>query len=114
MPARLIINADDFGLTQGINRAIAELHQANALTSATLMATGAAFDDAVAFAHANPPLGVGCHVTLTDGAPVSPPQSIPTLVGPDGINFRPSLGAFVQAGLRGSISEKGHETYHST
>jgi predicted glycoside hydrolase/deacetylase ChbG (UPF0249 family) len=105
MPARLIINADDFGLTQGVNRAIAELHQAKALTSATLMATGAAFDDAVAHAHANPTLGVGCHVTLTDGIPVSSPQSIATLLGADGKTFRPSLGNFVQKLLRGKISE---------
>jgi predicted glycoside hydrolase/deacetylase ChbG (UPF0249 family) len=106
MPARLIINADDFGLTRGVNRAIAELHQANALTSATLMATGAAFDDAVALAHANPALGVGCHVTLTDGIPVSSPQSISTLLGADGKTFRPSLGNFVQMLIRGKISEE--------
>ncbi|MDQ2925048.1 MAG: ChbG/HpnK family deacetylase, partial [Acidobacteriota bacterium] len=40
MTARLIINADDFGQTRGINRAVAELHAAGALTSATLMANG--------------------------------------------------------------------------
>src|SRR5271154_4644382 len=84
MPPRLIINADDFGLTPGINRAIAELHQAGALTSTTLMATGPAFDDAVVMARANPTLGVGCHIVLTDGVPVSPPQTVPTLLGPDG------------------------------
>jgi predicted glycoside hydrolase/deacetylase ChbG (UPF0249 family) len=106
MAPRLIINADDFGLTPGVNRAIAELHQAKALTSATLMATGAAFDDAVAIAHANPTLGVGCHIVLTDGIPVSPPQSIPTLLGPDGKTFRPSLIDFLQALLRGTISEE--------
>jgi len=105
MPPRLIINADDFGLTPGVNRAIAELHQAQALTSATLMATGAAFDDAIAIAHANPALGVGCHVLLTDGTPVSPPKTIPTLIGPDGKNFRPSLIDFIQALLRGTIRE---------
>jgi chitin disaccharide deacetylase len=104
MPPRLIINADDFGLTPGINRAIAELHQAGALTSTTLMATGPAFDDAVATARANPTLGVGCHIVLTDGVPVSPPESIPTLVGPDRKTFRPSLIDFVQSLLRGKIS----------
>jgi len=104
MPPRLIINADDFGLTPGINRAIAELHQAHALTSTTLMATGPAFDDAVATARANPTLGVGCHIVLTDGVPVSPPESIPTLIGPDRKTFRPSLLDFVQALLRGKIS----------
>jgi chitin disaccharide deacetylase len=110
MPPRLIINADDFGLTPGVNRAIAELHQAHALTSATLMATGAAFEDAVAIAHANPTLGVGCHIVLTDGTPVSPPKSIPTLIGPDGKNFRPSLIDFIQALLRGSIREEEIES----
>jgi chitin disaccharide deacetylase len=105
MAARLIINADDFGLTPGVNRAIAELHQAKALTSATLMATGAAFEDAVAVAHANPTLGVGCHIVLTDGVPASSPERIPTLLGPDGKNFRPSLVDFVQALLRGKIRE---------
>ncbi|HEX3969304.1 MAG TPA: ChbG/HpnK family deacetylase [Edaphobacter sp.] len=104
MPSRLIINADDFGLTPGVNRAIAELHHAAALTSATLMATGPAFDDAVATAHANPTLGVGCHIVLTDGVPVSPPETIPTLLGPDRKTFRPSLIDFVQALLRGRIS----------
>ncbi|HEX4577297.1 MAG TPA: ChbG/HpnK family deacetylase [Edaphobacter sp.] len=105
MAPRLIINADDFGLTPGVNRAIAELHHANALTSATLMATGAAFDDAVAVAHANPTLGVGCHIVLTDGVPASSPQSIPSLLGPDGKSFRPSFLDFVQALLRGAIRE---------
>jgi predicted glycoside hydrolase/deacetylase ChbG (UPF0249 family) len=105
MAFRLIINADDFGLTPGVNRAIAELHRAGALTSATLMATGAAFDDALAIAHANPTLGVGCHVVLTDGVPASSPGSIPTLLGPDGKTFRPSLIDFVQALLRGLIRE---------
>lgn len=103
MAPRLIINADDFGLTHGINRAIAELHQANALTSATLMATGPAFDDAIAVARANPALGVGCHVVLTDGSPAAPPETIPSLLGSGGKTFRPSLFDFTQALLRGAI-----------
>jgi chitin disaccharide deacetylase len=106
----LILNADDFGLTPGINRAIGELHAAGVLTSTTLMAAGPAFDDAVAIAHAYPTLGLGCHIVLTDGVPVSPPESIPTLLGPQlpgqaGKSFRPSLLDFLQALLRGHISE---------
>ncbi len=103
MPARLILNADDFGLTRGINRAIAELHAAGALTSATLMANGPAFHHAVAIAHAHPTLGVGCHIVLTDGTPLSPPETIPTLLGPDGKTFRTSLAAFHLAVLRGNV-----------
>jgi predicted glycoside hydrolase/deacetylase ChbG (UPF0249 family) len=109
MAPRLIINADDFGLTPGINRAIAELHQARALTSATLMATGPALDDAVSISHANPTLGIGCHIVLTDGAPVSSPSDIPTLIDADGKNFRPSLPDFIQALLRGVIRESDIE-----
>ncbi|HZL25807.1 MAG TPA: ChbG/HpnK family deacetylase [Acidobacteriaceae bacterium] len=105
MASRLILNADDFGLTRGINRAIAELHAAGALTSATLMANGSAFDDAAAIARANPTLGVGCHVVLTDGTPLSAPETIPTLIGHDGKNFRASLGGFFFAAMRGKISE---------
>ena len=104
MPARLIINADDFGLTPGVNRAIEELHRAGALTSATLMATGPAFEAAVTIARRNPGLGVGCHVVLTDGMPVSHPDEIPTLLGADGKTFRPGLLDFAQAILRGQVS----------
>lgn len=103
---RLIINADDFGLTSGINRAIAELHRSRVLTSATLMATGPEFDEAVAIARANPSLGVGCHIVLTDGIPVSPPETIPTLLDEDGMSFRHSLANFIRALLRGHISEE--------
>jgi predicted glycoside hydrolase/deacetylase ChbG (UPF0249 family) len=105
MPARLILNADDFGLTPGINRAIGELSAARALTSATLMATGPAFDEAVAVARAHPKLGVGCHVVLTDGVPVSHPTAIPSLIGSDGRSFRASLLDFLRALMRGTIKE---------
>ena len=104
MPCRLILNADDFGLTAGINRAVEELHQASSLTSATLMATGPAFLDAVTIARRNPGLGVGCHVVLVDGMPVSPPETIPSLLGPDRRTFRPTLLDFIQAALRGAIN----------
>ncbi|MFC6647467.1 ChbG/HpnK family deacetylase [Granulicella cerasi] len=106
MSKRLILNADDFGLTHGINRAVEELHQAGALTSATLMANGPAFEDAVEIAQRNPGLGIGCHVVLTDGIPVSHPADIPTLLGPDGKTFRSSLVDFLLAVLRGRVSER--------
>ena len=106
MPPQLILNADDFGLTPGINRAVLELHQAGVLTSATLMATGPAFDEAAAFALANPSLGVGCHLVFVDGVPVSHPDAIPTLLGADRKHFRPSLYDFARAVLRKTIREE--------
>jgi chitin disaccharide deacetylase len=104
MPPSLILNADDFGLTPGINRAIAELHTAGALTSATLMASGPAFDDAIRIAHEHPTLGIGCHIVLTDGTPISPPETIPTLLGPNRKTFRASLGTFFRDALFGRIA----------
>lgn len=103
MPPRFIVNADDFGLTPGINRAIAELNDAGALTSATLMASANAFEDAVRAARAHPSLGVGCHIVLVDGTPVSDPAAIPTLLGPDRRTFRRSLSDFALAVMRGAI-----------
>ena len=76
----LIINADDFGLTSGINRAVTELHSSGVLTSTTLMARAGATSEAIGLALATPSLGVGCHVVLADGEPVLPPDEISTLV----------------------------------
>lgn len=90
---RLIVNADDFGLTSGVNRAIIELHKAGVVTSATLMARAAATDEAIELALANPTLGVGCHVVLTDGEPILPPKQIPSLVERSGSLYA-SLSAF--------------------
>jgi predicted glycoside hydrolase/deacetylase ChbG (UPF0249 family) len=102
---RLLINADDFGLTPGVNRAIAELHDAGCLLSTTLMATGAAFTDAVALAKARPTLAVGCHIVLTDGIPALPPADIPSLLGEDRMNLRPKLGAFIRDLMLGRLNE---------
>ena len=77
---QLIINADDLGLTVGVNRAVREAHVDGIVTSATLMASGAAFEDAVELARSVPRLSVGCHVVLVDGAPVSDHGSIQTLL----------------------------------
>lgn len=94
---RLIINADDFGLTRGVNRAVAELHQAGLLTSATLMANAAATGDAIEIARTTPSLGVGCHVVLLDGEPVlSPRTEIPALADPATGRLRPTLTQFLR------------------
>ena len=81
---RLIVNADDFGLTAGINRAIIECYRAGAVTSATLMVNGEAAVEAALLAADSTGLGVGLHLNLTSGRPTSPPENIPSLLGPDG------------------------------
>ena len=100
---RLILNADDFGLTAGVNRAVAALHRAGALTSATLMARADATDEAIAIARSMPTLGVGCHVVLVDGEPVLPAQALPMLVDQCTGRFQPTSGAFVQRLFTGRI-----------
>jgi hopanoid biosynthesis associated protein HpnK len=101
--SRLIINADDFGLTAGVNRAIIELYQAGVLTSTTLMARAAATGEAVEIARSTPSLGVGCHVVLVDGEPVLPTQEISTLASQGTGRFQPTLGAFLSRLLTGRI-----------
>lgn len=81
---RLIVNADDFGLTGGVNRGIIDCHRAGVVSSTTLMVNGEAAAAAAAAAASNPGLGVGLHLNITTGAPVLPPGAVPSLVGPDG------------------------------
>jgi predicted glycoside hydrolase/deacetylase ChbG (UPF0249 family) len=97
------VNADDFGLTSGVNRAIVELHQAGVLTSTTLMAKAAATEPAIALALQNPHLGVGCHIVLVDGEPVLPPREIPTLIDARTGCFPPKLTTFLRRLFTGRI-----------
>lgn len=102
---RLIINADDFGLTSGINRAIVEAHRAGTVTSATLMAGGRRFDDAIAIAHSCPSLGVGCHVVLIDGHPLKSRGDVPSLIESSASEprFRDSLASFAGSLMTGRV-----------
>lgn len=99
---QLILNADDFGLTRGVNEGVLRAHERGILTSATLMANSLAFDDAVARAKGAPTLGVGCHLVLVGGLSVSPPENIPTLVASDGRLPR-SLAQLVAKVSSGSV-----------
>jgi len=100
---RLIVNADDFGQTAGINRAVLELHKAGLLTSATLMARAAATDQAIEIARATPTLGVGCHIVLSDGEPVLPSALVPSLLNPSTNLFIQGLPVFLGRLLTGRI-----------
>lgn len=80
---RLIVNADDFGLTGGVSRGILEAHREGVVTSTTLMVNRAA-DTALLEALAASGLGVGLHVNLTLGRPISDPGRVPSLVDEDG------------------------------
>ena len=101
---RLIVNADDFGFTSGVNRAIVEAHSRGIVTSSTLMANGAAFAEAVELAIRNPQLGIGCHVVLIDGEPLLDPEKIPSLT--HSRRFRDSLKSFAARALSGRIADR--------
>jgi hopanoid biosynthesis associated protein HpnK len=81
---KVIVNADDFGLSPGVNRGIIAAFRDGVLSSTTLMANMPSFDEAVRLARANPGLGVGVHLSLIWGAPVTPAEKVPGLVGSDG------------------------------
>jgi predicted glycoside hydrolase/deacetylase ChbG (UPF0249 family) len=103
---KLIVNADDFGLTVGVNRAIVETHNGGVVSSTTLMANGPAFEDAVTVARSAPNLSIGCHVVLVDGKPVSPPDAVDTMLAIRSAQpgrFYSSLSAFAARAMLGGF-----------
>jgi hopanoid biosynthesis associated protein HpnK len=98
---RLIVNADDFGLTSGVNRAIIEGNQSGIVTSATLMANAKDSDDAIDLAKAQLSLKTGCHVVLIDGFPLA--ANLPSLTE-NSQHFRNSLKQFAVAAIRRQIA----------
>jgi hopanoid biosynthesis associated protein HpnK len=97
----LIVNADDFGYTSGVNRAIVEAHLRGVVTSSTLMANGAAFAEAAELAETLPKLSVGCHVVLTDGVPVLAAGQLPSLTTE--AHFRDGMVEFAGRAVAGSM-----------
>jgi len=100
---RLVVNADDLGLTTAVNDGIFDAHVHGILTSASLFANAPATADAIRRARSHPSLGIGAHLTLVDGTPTLPPTRIPTLVRGDQ-RFPPSWKPFIAACLRGRVS----------
>ena len=102
---RLIVNADDFGLTEGVNRGIREGHERGIVTSATLMACGKRFDQAASVARTLPRLSVGCHVVLVDGQPTANPSEISSLLLERTTAFRERLTSFAAKAASGRLDE---------
>lgn len=110
MKRELVVNADDFGLTPGVSRGIARAFDEGIVTSASLFAGHSGFDEAVRLAAERPGLGVGLHLNLTDGLPVSRPAEIPSLVDGEGrllgyraFSLRLLSGRLVRSELRREI-----------
>jgi hypothetical protein len=81
---RLIVNADDFGLTGGVSRGILRAHREGLVTSTTVLASLPAQPELDATAADSPGLGLGLHFNLTWGRPVSPAETVASLVDADG------------------------------
>ena len=110
MQRTLVVNADDLGLTAGINNGVFDAHDRGILTSASLMTNAPATVNAIRRLRSRPTLGIGVHLTLVDGAPMHLPDRVPTLLRDDG-RFYPSWKPFIVACLTGRVSmdEVEHE-----
>jgi hopanoid biosynthesis associated protein HpnK len=76
----LVVNADDFGLSPGINAGIIEGHKKGVVTSASIMVNSPAFEEAVKLAHAHEGLGIGVHLNVLRGKAILPRAEVPSLV----------------------------------
>jgi len=97
---RLIVNADDLGVSERVNEGIVLAHRSGIVTAASLMAVGRAFDHAVQCCRQAPELDVGVHLTLVAEAPLRQHRS--SLTGEDG-RLPPSVGVFLRRCLAGAI-----------
>ena len=118
---RLIVNADDFGLSHSVNEAVIHAHRDGVLTAASLMVNGPGWDEALKLAKENPGLGVGLHLTLLVGRSALPPEKIPGLVNSRGEFSNSPVGVgmnyFFKRGLREQLRAEIHaqfERFHST
>src|SRR5207245_1732960 len=96
-----------FGIASGVNRGVVEGHRNGVVTSATLMACGARFDEAVALAAQARKLSVGCHVVLVDGSPMLAGPRVSSLVVANSgfaLRFRESLVSFALLASTGRLN----------
>ncbi len=98
---RLIVHGDDFGFSAAVNRGIWRAHRDGLLTSASLLANGAALDEACALA-AGSALELGVHLNLTTGRPLLPAARVPTMVTAEG--FFPGKWRMVRRALAGRLA----------
>ena len=99
---RLIVHADDFGLSERVNEGILQAHRHGILTSTSLIANGPAFEQAVQICRAVPTLDVGIHLTLVEEPPLLSVAAVPSLVGAAG-KLHPHARVFTKKYFRGQI-----------
>ena len=99
---KLVVNADDFGLSEAVNEGILEAHLNGILTSASVMANGVAFEHAIRLCRSTPSLDLGIHLTLVEEDPVSSAAAIPSLVDTAG-KFHRHATTFMRKYVTGQI-----------
>lgn len=104
----LILNADDFGYSARVNKAVLRAHCEGVLTSASLMVAEEGFAEAVAMARETPTLGVGLHVVTTLDRALLPPAYVSTLVNQEG-RFS---GDLFRVGVRYGFSQTAKAQLH--
>jgi hopanoid biosynthesis associated protein HpnK len=102
----LIVNADDLGWTEGVNRGIAEAHRNGIVTSASLLANGRAFAGGVELVRAMPGLRVGVHLNLSEGEPVAAREQVKSLVNEAGMLAGGPEGLLLRLARRGLVLEE--------
>jgi predicted glycoside hydrolase/deacetylase ChbG (UPF0249 family) len=107
----LIVNADDLGWTEGVNRGIAEAHGNGIVTSASLLANGQAFASGVELALGRQGLGVGVHLNLSNGAPVAPKELVSTVVNDNGEFYGGPEALLVKLARRAIVLEEVEEEW---
>ncbi len=105
MKIRLIMHSDDFGLHPRINSAIVDVARSGVLTSASWMANGSAADEALQAATSVPGLGIGVHLNIVRGRPLSDPAEVPSLVDSRGRFFN-SVGALLWKSHLGHLRDE--------
>ncbi|MFO1484544.1 MAG: ChbG/HpnK family deacetylase [Verrucomicrobiaceae bacterium] len=99
---QVIFNADDFGLCGSINEGVIAAHESGVVRSASVIATGGAFEEAAEYARTRRELNTGLHLALCGGTPVSDPAKIRSLIDEDGA-FLKDHKAFVKRWISGGI-----------
>ena len=112
-PRRLIVNADDFGLSACVNAAVIRAHREGILTTASLMVNEPGFAEAVTLAKENPKLGVGLHLTLLMGHATLPAEKIPGLVNARGEFSNSPVGAGLNYFFKRSLREQLRAEIHA-
>jgi len=100
----LVVTADDVGLHPGMTLGALKAHDEGIVTACSVVATGPALDDAVERLRERPGLDVGVHLTFVGERPLSPPERVRSLLGPDGA-FLPGFRAFAARYALGRIDD---------